>query len=137
MAGRLCLVTIPNGTLPYHLNELRQMHTQGYYFPAPAPDDRLCSLLSIGSVGLDVLDDVYERGIRGVDHIVCLSDRDRLLTSPVPTKLWSDGLTIFNTARELLSLLHDQPTCFVLGPDARNLRITLAMTEIKPQHRGV
>ncbi|QJD80553.1 hypothetical protein [Spirosoma rhododendri] len=115
------------------------MLTHGYYFHDPQPDDKICTLLSIGLVGVDVHDDVFERGIGQVDHIVCLGDRDRLLQSPVSTTVCSDRLTIFNTARELLALLPDQPTCFVLGPDARDLRITLALTEIKPelQRRGV
>lgn len=130
--GRFRFVTIPNGTLPC-AKLAKLMHTLESSFP----DNRLCTLLSIGSVGPDVLDTVFERGMRDVDYIVCLSDRDRLLNSPVPTKLWSDRLTIFNTARQLLPFLHDQPTCFVLGPDARDLRITLALTEIKPDRRGV
>jgi len=56
-------------------------------FDIPQELSSIIKVIGVGGGGSNAVNHMYEQGIRGVDFIVCNTDRQALDVSPVPVKL--------------------------------------------------
>ncbi|MBQ8046121.1 MAG: cell division protein FtsZ, partial [Bacteroidales bacterium] len=56
-------------------------------FDAPKEQASYIKVIGVGGGGGNAVNHMYEQGIKGVDFIVCNTDKKSLMQSPVPTKI--------------------------------------------------
>lgn len=59
----------------------------GMIFDAPKEQASYIKVIGVGGGGGNAVNHMYEQGIKGVDFIVCNTDKKSLMQSPVPTKI--------------------------------------------------
>ena len=59
----------------------------GIFFDAPKEQASYIKVIGVGGGGSNAVNHMYRQGIKGVDFIVCNTDRKSLLQSPVPSKI--------------------------------------------------
>jgi len=59
-------------------------------FEIQAPKSSIIKVIGVGGGGSNAVNFMYNQGIKDVDFIVCNTDAQALLKSPVPTKIKRD-----------------------------------------------
>ncbi|GAB3503379.1 hypothetical protein GCM10027341_32400 [Spirosoma knui] len=69
------------------------MLSQGYRFEIPDDNPTIIKVVGVGGMGGNAVKHMYNLGMRDVNFAVCNTDRQALMSNPVPTKLQlGDGL---------------------------------------------
>ena len=61
--------------------------TQGFSFDLPKGNSSIIKVIGVGGGGNNALKHMYERGIHGVDFVICNTDAQTLNNNPVSTKV--------------------------------------------------
>ena len=63
------------------------MNTQGFSFDLPKGNSSIIKVIGVGGGGNNALKHMYERGIHGVDFVICNTDSQTLDNNPVANKV--------------------------------------------------
>ncbi len=63
------------------------MNTQGFSFDLPKGNSSIIKVIGVGGGGNNALKHMYERGIHGVDFVICNTDAQTLDNNPVSNKV--------------------------------------------------
>ena len=72
---------------------MENMNTQGFSFDLPKGNSSIIKVIGVGGGGNNALKHMYERGIHGVDFVICNTDAQTLDNNPVSNKVQL-GVTI-------------------------------------------
>ncbi|MBU4538785.1 MAG: cell division protein FtsZ [Weeksellaceae bacterium] len=72
---------------------MENMNTQGFSFDLPKGNSSIIKVIGVGGGGNNALKHMYERGIHGVDFVICNTDSQTLDNNPVSNKVQL-GVTI-------------------------------------------
>ena len=72
---------------------MENMNTQGFSFDLPKGNSSIIKVIGVGGGGNNALRHMYERGIHGVDFVICNTDAQTLDNNPVSNKVQL-GMTI-------------------------------------------
>lgn len=61
--------------------------TTNHDFVTPVKNGNIIKVIGVGGGGNNAVSHMYQQGIEGVSFVICNTDRQALLNSPVPTKL--------------------------------------------------
>src|SRR5882762_8843030 len=63
------------------------LETGSYKFEIPKHHKSIIKVIGVGGGGSNAVNHMYRQGIKGVDFIVCNTDKQALDNSPVPVKI--------------------------------------------------
>ena len=66
---------------------MENMNTQGFSFDLPKGNSSIIKVIGVGGGGNNALKHMYERGIHGVDFVICNTDSQTLDNNPVANKV--------------------------------------------------
>lgn len=66
---------------------MEDMNTQGFSFDLPKGNSSIIKVIGVGGGGNNALKHMYERGIHGVDFVICNTDAQTLDNNPVANKV--------------------------------------------------
>ena len=63
------------------------MENSSYEFHLPAAENSIIKVIGVGGGGSNAVSHMYQQGIKDVSFVVCNTDRQALMSSPVPNRL--------------------------------------------------